>query len=98
MSSARKLWLGLAALLVVSFSLLLWAGGEIFRAAPPIPEHVLSADGGTLGYAQLNPEQQAGLRGRLQQMFRKNLYDAATGTSTLSVRPNREPALLPTTA
>ena len=143
MGSTRKLWLGLAALLVVSFSILLWAGGEIFRAAPPIPEQVLSedgavlytraeiqegrqvwqsmggmqlgsiwghggyvapdwsadwlhreatavldlwarADGGTLGYAQLNPEQQAGLRGRLQEMIRKNTYDAATGTITLT--------------
>ena len=33
MSSTRKLWIGLAALLVASFSVLLWAGGEIFRAA-----------------------------------------------------------------
>jgi nitric oxide reductase subunit B len=45
MSSYRKLWTGLAALLVVSFGVLLWAGGEIFRAAPPIPEQVLSEDG-----------------------------------------------------
>ena len=49
MSSARKLWLRLAALLVVSVSILLWAGGEFFLAPPPIPEHVLSADGDTLG-------------------------------------------------
>lgn len=45
MSHVRKLWLGLAVLLVVSFSILLWAGGEIFRAAPPMPERVLSVDG-----------------------------------------------------
>ena len=45
MSSTRKLWLGLAALLVVSFSVLLWAGGEIFRAAPPMPERVTSESG-----------------------------------------------------
>ena len=43
MSNTRKLWLGLAALLVASFSVLLWAGGEIFRAAPPMPEKVLTA-------------------------------------------------------
>ncbi len=45
MSTTRKLWLGLTALLVVSFSILLWAGTEIFRAAPPMPEHVVSVDG-----------------------------------------------------
>lgn len=48
MSSTRKLWLGLATLLVVSFSVLLWAGGEIFRAAPPMPEQVVSVDGQTI--------------------------------------------------
>jgi nitric oxide reductase subunit B len=45
MSTTRKLWLGLATLLVVSFSVLLWAGGEIFRAAPPMPERVMASDG-----------------------------------------------------
>ena len=45
MSSTRKLWLGLAALLVSSFALLLWAGGEIFRAAPPMPERVVAENG-----------------------------------------------------
>jgi nitric oxide reductase subunit B len=45
MSSTRKLWLGLAVLLVASFSVLLWAGGEIFRTAPPVPERVVSETG-----------------------------------------------------
>ena len=45
MSNTRKLWLGLAALLIVTFGVLLWAGGEIFRTAPPIPERVLTQDG-----------------------------------------------------
>ena len=45
MSSTRKLWLALAALLVASFSVLLWAGGEIFRAAPPVPDKVVAQDG-----------------------------------------------------
>ena len=31
MSATRKLWLGLAILLVASFSVLLWAGGEMTR-------------------------------------------------------------------
>jgi nitric oxide reductase subunit B len=48
MSSYRKLWTGLATLLVISFGVLLWAGGEIFRAAPPIPEQVLSEDGSVI--------------------------------------------------
>ncbi len=45
MSNTRKLWLGLAALLLASFSVLLWSGGQIFRAAPPIPDRVLATDG-----------------------------------------------------
>ncbi len=45
MSSTKKLWLGLLVLLTLSFSVLLWAGGEIFRAAPPMPEKVLAEDG-----------------------------------------------------
>ena len=142
MSTTRKLWLGLAALLIVSFSVLLWAGTEIFRAAPPMPERVVSTDGGTvytradiergrqvwqsmggmqLGsiwghggyvapdwsadwlhreavglldlwaradggmatYADLSPEQQAALRGRLQAVMRRNTWDAETKTITL---------------
>jgi nitric oxide reductase subunit B len=45
MNSTRKLWIYLAALLVASFGTLLWAGGEIFRQAPPMPERVVSTDG-----------------------------------------------------
>ncbi|MFC5578400.1 nitric-oxide reductase large subunit [Lysobacter niabensis] len=48
MSNTRKLWLGLAALLIVSFGVLLWAGTEIFRAAPPVPERVVSESGQTI--------------------------------------------------
>lgn len=143
MSNTRKLWLGLAALLVASFSVLLWSGGQIFRAAPPIPEKVLTQDGhviytradieegrkvwqsiggmqlgsiwghgsyvapdwsadwlhreatdvldlwarrdhGAATYALLNAEEQAGLRGRLQEMMRANTYDPATRMITLT--------------
>ncbi|HWS27767.1 MAG TPA: nitric-oxide reductase large subunit [Xanthomonadales bacterium] len=56
MSTTRKLWLGLTALLVVSFSILLWAGTEIFRAAPPMPERVVSVDG-ELVYSRADIEQ-----------------------------------------
>lgn len=51
MTETRKLWLGLAALLLASFAVLLWAGGEIFRAAPPMPERVVAEDG-TVAYTR----------------------------------------------
>ena len=142
MENTRKLWLGLATLLIASFAVLLWAGGEIFRAAPPIPERVVDTTGatvytrhdiergrqvwqsmggmqlgsiwghggyvapdwsadwlhreatalldqwaraeGSVSYAQLPAERQAALRGRLQEQFRANTYDASTGVITLS--------------
>lgn len=45
MSSTKKLWLGLAALLAVSFAALLWVGSEIHRVMPPIPEKVVTESG-----------------------------------------------------
>ncbi|MBI2739026.1 MAG: nitric-oxide reductase large subunit [Rhodospirillales bacterium] len=45
MNSTRNLWTLLAALLVVSFGVLLWTGTEIYQKAPPVPEQVVSADG-----------------------------------------------------
>ena len=45
MSTTRKLWLGLTALLAASFATLLWVGGEIHRHAPPLPERVVSETG-----------------------------------------------------
>jgi nitric oxide reductase subunit B len=45
MTQIRKLWLGLGALLLASFSVLLWMGGEVHRLAPPMPALVKSADG-----------------------------------------------------
>ena len=56
MSATRKLWLGLAVLLTLSFSVLLWAGTEIFRAAPPVPEQVLAEDGAVV-YTRADIEQ-----------------------------------------
>jgi nitric oxide reductase subunit B len=46
--TTRRLWLGLAALLIAGFGVLLWMGGEIHRQAPPLPERVVAADGATL--------------------------------------------------
>ena len=48
MSSSRKLWLGLAALLLASFAVLLWVGGEIHRVMPPVPSSVVTTDGATI--------------------------------------------------
>jgi nitric oxide reductase subunit B len=45
MNSNRKLWIGLGALLAVSFSVLLWVGTEIHRVMPPIPAKVVSERG-----------------------------------------------------
>ena len=45
MTSTRKLWLLLAALMTVSFAALLWSGRQIHHAAPPMPEQVVSSDG-----------------------------------------------------
>lgn len=48
MSSSRRLWAGLVILLIVSFAVLLWVGGEIHRVMPPIPTAVVTTDGETL--------------------------------------------------
>ncbi|WP_140908684.1 nitric-oxide reductase large subunit [Cognatiluteimonas lumbrici] len=45
MDNTRKLWIALGALLAISFGVLLWAGSEIFREAPPVPEQVVADDG-----------------------------------------------------
>ena len=45
MSTTRRLWIGLAALLLVGFGTLLWMGGEIHRQAPPMPEAVVTQAG-----------------------------------------------------
>src|SRR5687768_13884048 len=44
----KKLWILLAAIFVISFSILGWIGSEIFRQAPPIPRSVASSDGQVL--------------------------------------------------
>lgn len=41
----RKLWFGFSAVLIVSFSVLLFFGYEIYRQKPPIPETVVTTDG-----------------------------------------------------
>ncbi len=43
MSTTRKLWLGLAALLIASFGVMLWLGVDLHQTAPPIPERIVSS-------------------------------------------------------
>lgn len=46
--SIRRLWIILALSMVVMFATLLYFGREIYRAAPPIPETVITESGQTL--------------------------------------------------
>ncbi len=48
MSTTRKLWLSLSALLIVGFGVLLWMGREIHRQAPPMPQAVVTESGATV--------------------------------------------------
>ena len=48
MATTRRLWIGLAVLLVSGFGFLLWMGGEIFRTAPPMPTAVVTESGRTI--------------------------------------------------
>ena len=44
----RRHWIGLGAVLLVSFLVLGFFGVEVYRQAPPIPERVATADGSTV--------------------------------------------------
>lgn len=50
--SFRKLWISLGAVLGLSFLVLGYFGGEIYRKAPPIPKRVITTDGRVLFTAQ----------------------------------------------
>ena len=140
--TTRKLWIGFIAVMVISFSVMLYFGREIYRQAPPVPQKVIKADGTVLftgqnikdgqnvwqslggqeigtvwghgayqapdwsadwlhkeavyilnklslqqdgvPYKQLSEERQAFLKITLQKDLRKNTYDPATGTLTVS--------------
>ena len=137
----KKLWMIFAAVIVVGFAVLGWAGWRIYQEKPPIPEAVTTTDGTVviaqgevtegqnvwqamggmeLGsvwghgsyvapdwtadwlhrecvsildfwsnersgkpYESLDAETQAQLQHRLQEMMRRNTYDAATGRITI---------------
>lgn len=46
--TTRKLWIAFIAVMVISFSVLLYFGKEIYRQAPPVPQKVIKADGTVL--------------------------------------------------
>lgn len=48
MSITKRLWLGLGALLAISFAVMLWLGVELVHTAPPIPQRVVAANGQVL--------------------------------------------------
>ncbi|HEY5755702.1 MAG TPA: nitric-oxide reductase large subunit [Steroidobacter sp.] len=48
MNASRRLWAGLGILLLLSFAVLLWVGGEIHREMPPIPSAVVTENGTTV--------------------------------------------------
>ncbi len=48
MSYTKKLWIWLAGLLIASFAVLLWTGGQIDTHKPPMPERVVSETGETV--------------------------------------------------
>lgn len=48
MAKYRRLWFLLIAIVGVTFTLLGYFGAEVYRSAPPIPDHVVSANGDTL--------------------------------------------------
>ncbi|MBS3959620.1 MAG: nitric-oxide reductase large subunit [Xanthomonadaceae bacterium] len=144
MGEYRRLWFTLLGVLAITFSLLGFLGGEIYRAAPPIPQQVVtetgerlftsddildgqtawqSVGGMQLGsiwghgayqapdwtadwlrrellawlelaaqdihgqpYERLDVTAQAGLRAALKAEYRRNTYDEASGTLTVSDR------------
>jgi nitric oxide reductase subunit B len=44
----KRYWIGFAAVIGVGFLVLGWAGWRIYQEKPPIPERVISTDGGTI--------------------------------------------------
>lgn len=44
-SNHRRLWLGLALVIAAAFTLLGFFGREIYRQAPPMPEHIVDEEG-----------------------------------------------------
>ena len=45
MSVTKRLWIGLAALIVSSFAVMLWLGADLHQTAPPLPDRVVTQSG-----------------------------------------------------
>ncbi len=61
-----------------------WSADWLHREAVAVLDRWAQAEQGGKHYADLSPETQALLQGRLQPMMRKNTYDAASGTITVT--------------
>lgn len=48
MSKERKLWLGFALVIILSFGVLLYYGHDIYQKSPPVPEKIVTASGETV--------------------------------------------------
>ncbi|MDE2562016.1 MAG: nitric-oxide reductase large subunit [Sphingomonadales bacterium] len=48
MSTTKRLWIGLAAVVFAGFAVMLWLGADLMRTAPPIPERVVTQSGQTV--------------------------------------------------
>ncbi len=48
MSTTKRLWLGLAAIVISSFAVMLWLGADLMRTAPPVPDRVVTESGRTV--------------------------------------------------
>ena len=46
--SIRRLWIAFAGVILASFAVLGWVGGQIYQLAPPIPERVVTTEGQVL--------------------------------------------------
>ena len=69
MKSSRRLWRILAVICLMSFAVLGWIGREIYLAAPPIPNEVVTSDGRVLlTGAQVQQGQQAWFSAGGQQL------------------------------
>ncbi|MCK9512351.1 MAG: nitric-oxide reductase large subunit [Pigmentiphaga sp.] len=61
-----------------------WSADWLHREAVALLDLWAKAEYGGTSYAQLAPDAQSALQGRLQRLMRRNTYDAADGTITLT--------------
>ena len=83
MTTTRRLWLGLGALLVVGFGVLLWMGGEIHRQAPPMPQAVVTERGRRRLHARRHRTRPPGLAEHRRPAARLDLGPRRAGRAGL---------------